>query len=556
MPRMLTSRIERVDVFTISAKSFHTLAKNAKSAILSSFYKEGSDARRALKKRIPAMPKNTQKPHIVTRHPVVVVMGHIDHGKSTLLDYIRKTNIVDKEAGGITQHLSAYVVEHQTQDAGMKRITFLDTPGHAAFQKMRLRGADVADVAILVVSAEEGVKPQTLEALLSIKTAGIPYVVAINKIDKPNANIDRTKNSLIENEIYIEGMGGDIAYTPISAKAGTGIDELLDLVLLTAELAGLRGDESAKAEGVVIESELDTKRGTSATLIVKNGILKSGMFVVSGRAFAPVRIMEDFLGKTIKEASLSIPVRIIGFSDVPAVGAAFTTCTTKKEAEALAHSAEDTEKNARQSEMSMSSDLPIIPILIKADTVGSIEGIEHEIAKIVQDRVAFRIVEKTVGGITENDVKNVGATPNAIIIGFNTPVDRQAKDIAERLGVEIATFDIIYKLAEWLAEAVVLRTPKQTTDVKTGDAKILKEFSVQRHTHVLGGRVLNGVLKIGETVKVMRRDLEIGRGKLNNLQQAKTNTKEVSNGEFGMELDTKADILPGDTIEAFETIES
>lgn len=497
--------------------------------------------------------KKSPESHIVARHPVVVVMGHIDHGKSTLLDYIRKTNVVEKEAGGITQHLSAYVVEHVTKDAGTKFITFLDTPGHAAFQKMRLRGADVADVAILVVSAEEGVKPQTLEALTSIKAANIPYVVAINKIDKPNANVDRTKNSLVENEIYVEGMGGDIPFAPISAKAGTGIDDLLDLVLLTAELAGLTGDEGAAPEGVVIESELEAKRGTSATLIVKNGILKSGMFVVSGTSFAPVRIMEDFRGKTIKEAGLSMPVRIVGFTDVPVVGTGFTTCKTKKEAEVLILNAKNA--MAKADDTASDSTLPTIPVVIKADTVGSIEGIEHEIAKIVQDRIVLKVVDKTVGSITENDVKNVGTSKNAIILGFNVPVDRQAKDIAERMGVEIVVFDIIYKLAEWLDEAVKKRTPIETVDVKTGDAKILKEFSLTRHLHVMGGRVLTGVLKVGEIVKVMRRDLEIGRGTIENLQQQKANVKEVSTGEFGMELETKAEIMPGDTIEAFETIE-
>jgi translation initiation factor IF-2 len=263
--------------------------------------------------------------------------------------------------------------------------------------------------------------------------------------------------------------------------------------------------------------------------------------------------MEDFRGKTIKEAGLSMPVRIVGFTDVPVVGSTFSTCASKKEAEALVLAVKN--NTAKQADDNTPSSLPTIPVVIKADTVGSLEGIEHEIAKIPQERVFIKIVDKTVGSITENDVKNVGTSKNAIILGFNASVDRQAKDIAERLGVEIATFDIIYKLAEWLAEAVVLRTPKETIDVKTGDAKILKEFSIQRNVHVLGGRVLNGVLKVGEVVKVMRRDLEIGRGKIHNLQQQKANTKEVSQGEFGMELDTKAEIMPGDTIEAFETIE-
>jgi len=481
-------------------------------------------------------------------------MGHIDHGKSTLLDYIRKSDVVAGEAGGITQHLSAYVVEHSTKENGIRKITFLDTPGHAAFQKMRLRGADVADVAILMVSAEEGVKPQTLEALASIKAANIPYVVAINKIDKPNANIERTKSSLVENEIYIEGMGGDIPFTPISAKAGTGVDELLDLVLLTADLAELTADTTVSASGLVIESERDQKRGTSATLIIQNGTLSSGSFVVSGTAFAPVRIMEDFRGKIIKTATLSEPVRIVGFSEVPTVGAPFVTVGSKKEAEVLVLSARS--KKGVKEEYINAENLPVIPVLIKADTIGSIEAIEHEIGKLVSERVQVRVIDSNVGSVGENDVKSVSATANAIILCFNVTVDRQARESAERLGVELASFDIIYKLAEWLEEAIKVRTPKQTEDVKTGAAKILKHFSSQRSAHVLGGRMIEGTLKAGELIKIMRRDMEIGRGNLKNLQQSKTDTKEVSDGEFGMQLDTKTEIAPGDVIEGFETVES
>lgn len=488
-------------------------------------------------------------PHIVSRHPVVVVMGHIDHGKSTLLDYIRSTNIVEKEAGGITQHLSAYVVEHETKEGEKKKITFLDTPGHAAFQKMRLRGADVADVAILVVSAEEGVKPQTLEALESIKAANIPYIVAINKIDKPGANVDRTKNSLIEHEIYIEGMGGDIPWVAISAKAGTGVDELLDVVLLAAEIAELKGDENAPGEGVVIESSLEQKRGASATLIVTNGTLSSGTFVISGESVAPVRIMEDFRGKPLKEAGLSEPVRIVGFSSVPKVGAMFKTVADKKEAEtesALARLAPKT------TQATNSENLALIPILIKADALGSIEAIEHEITKIHSDRVMIRVIDSGAGNVVENDIKSVSATKGAIVLGFNVSVERSAKDLAERLGVEIATFDIIYKLAEWLDQAIKVRTPQVTSEVKTGSAKILKHFSIQKNTYVLGARILEGVLKKGEEVKIMRRDLDLGRGKIKNLQQQKSDSSSVSDGEFGIELDTKIEIAPGDVIDAFE----
>ncbi len=277
----------------------------------------------------------TIKENIIKRPPIVVVMGHIDHGKSTLLDTIRKSHIVDSEAGGITQHLSAYVVPHTTKDGANENITILDTPGHAAFQKMRLRGADIADVAILVVSAEDGVKPQTLEALESIKHADIPYVVAINKIDKPGADIPKTQASLIEKEIYIEGMGGDIPWVGISAKTGEGIDELLDLVILTADLAELTGDANAPATGKVIEGNLDPKRGNTATLIITNGTLKSGQCVVAGKTYSPVRIMENYQGNPIKEAGLSAPVRIVGFDSIPKVGVTFTSVANKKEAETV-----------------------------------------------------------------------------------------------------------------------------------------------------------------------------------------------------------------------------
>ena len=479
-------------------------------------------------------------------------MGHIDHGKSTLLDYIRKTNIVAKEAGGITQHLSAYVVEHTTKDGDAKKITFLDTPGHEAFQKMRLRGADVADVAVLIVSAEDGVMPQTLEALASIKAAGIPYVVAINKIDKPGANLVRTQSSLIENEIYIEGMGGDIPWAGISAKTGEGVDDLLDMVLLVADLADLKGDLSKEAVGRVIEGRLDPKRGSTATLLIKDGTLKSGSFVVSGTAYAPVRIMENFLGKSIKEASFSDPVLIVGWNESPQVGNNFYTIESKKEAEKAIEAA----TAVRTPEAETRSDLPIVPLLIKADVLGTIDAIKHEIAKFSSDRIAVKIIGANVGDINVNDVQNVSATKNAIIVGFNVKVERAAQDVADRLGVEIDTFDIIYKLSEWLDEALKNRTPKKEEKVVTGRAKILKQFSVQKNTHVLGGRVEEGSLSINQPVRILRRDIEIGHGTLKNIQQQKSDVKTVSDGEFGMQLDSKTDIAAGDHIEAFDIVVS
>ena len=494
--------------------------------------------------------QNVSQPNIVSRSPVVVIMGHIDHGKSTLLDHIRKTNIVAGEAGGITQHLSAYRVEHVTKEGVKKHITFLDTPGHEAFQKMRFRGADVADVAILLVSAEDGVKPQTLEALTCIKKAGIPFIVAINKIDKPGADLVRTQSSLIENEIYIEGMGGDISWTPISAKTGQGIDDLLDILLLTAELAELKTDASTLGSGSVIEGNLDNKRGSAATLIVKDGVVRAGTFVVSGTSYAPVRIMEDWAGKSIKEASASEPIEIVGWSEVPKVGDSFVTVLTKKEAEAMALANKLPIPKAIERELN----IPTIPLLIKADVLGTIDAIVHELEKYKSDRLVVRVIGTGVGTISDNDVQNVSATKNAIIVGFNVTPTRPALDLAERVGVEIKTFDIIYKLSEWLEEALKTRTPQKEEERVTGKAKILKHFSSQKNAHVLGGRLEEGTLSLGQNVRITRRDVDMGKGILKNLQQHKSNVKMISDGEFGMQLDSKTELAPGDIIEAIEIV--
>jgi len=503
--------------------------------------------------RIMSMPKHiTSQPHKESRPPIVVIMGHIDHGKSTLLDYIRKSNIVADEAGGITQHLSAYCVEHTTKEGAKKPITFLDTPGHAAFQKMRLRGADVADIAILIVSAEDGVKPQTLEALESITKAGIPYIVAINKIDKPSADIARTQASLIEHGIYIEGMGGDVSWTAISAKSGKGVPELLDILLLTAEIAELTTDSKAPGRGSIIEGKLDGKRGNTATLIVQSGTVRSGDFVVSEESCAPVRIMEDWSGKAIREAHASAPIGIVGWNEVPHIGATFVTVSSKKEAEELIMQYKSA--TPKVAVKNVVSDLPVVPLLIKADVLGTIDAIIHELHKCESDRVIVRVVGTGVGTITSNDVQSVSATENAIIVGFNVKPDRMAIDLAERLGVTIETFDIIYKLSEWLESALKARTPKKEEERVTGKAKILKHFSVQKNTHVLGGRLEEGTLTLNQHVRITRRDVALGRGILKNLQQQKSNVHAITEGEFGMQLDSKVDIAPGDYIEAFDII--
>jgi translation initiation factor IF-2 len=495
------------------------------------------------------MPKSSAQQKIA-RPPVIVVMGHIDHGKSTLLDYIRNENVVETETGGITQALSAYEVVHKGKEGNERRITFLDTPGHAAFGKMRLRGTEVADIAILVVSAEDGVKAQTLEALECITQAGIPYIVAINKIDKPNANIEKTKQQLLEHEIYLEGMGGDVSWVGISAKQGTGIPELLDLMLLVADFAELSGDPTKPAEGMVIETNLDPKKGISATLIIKNGTLKQGMFVVAGVSFSPVRIFENFLGKVIKEATFSSPVRVVGFNELPVVGSSFSSVKTKKEAEQKAY---EFAKSYTKQERVVPEDeegTVVIPLILKADVAGSLDAIDHELSKLVHEKVRLYIVHRGVGAITEGDIKLASGNDQALVIGFNTPIDTIARDTADRLGIAIHTFDIIYKLSEWLSEIIAEREPKEDTREITGSAVVLKIFSKTKNKQVLGARMETGTLTVGNSVRILRKDTEIGHGKIASLQQGKVDAKRVESGEFGARVDAAITIASGDILEA------
>lgn len=504
--------------------------------------------------------KKTSTP--TPRPPVVAIVGHIDHGKSTLLDYIRHANVVAQEHGGITQHLSAYEAVHNG-----KTITFLDTPGHEAFAAMRSRGLSAADIAILVVSSEEGAKPQTLEAVRLIKEANVSYIVAFTKIDKPEANIERAKSSLLEHEIYLEGLGGEIPYVGVSGKTGEGIPELLDLILLSAELAGLHADLQKPAEGIVIEAHIESKRGASATLIIKDGTLKSGQFVVAGPAMAPVRIMENFLGTATKEASAGSPVRIVGFSALPEVGGLFYTLESKKEAEERARRAE-AEKRLRTLAGSKPAPSPvleegeeqapeihILPLVIKSDVLGTGDAVLHEIRKIIlPPRLELRVVSQSVGSVSEADVKLAGSGEiPGIVVGFNIKVDASAESLAERLGVTISIFQIIYQLAQWLQEEIEKRRPKTRIEEKTGTARILKLFSQTKNKIVLGGRVEEGVLRLHEEVKIMRRDLELGVGSIESLQAQKKVVNSVDAGnEFGAVIKTNVEIAPNDRLEAFE----
>ncbi|MEK9167910.1 MAG: translation initiation factor IF-2 [Patescibacteria group bacterium] len=499
---------------------------------------------------------STQKeqPNITTeRPPIIVVMGHIDHGKSTLLDYIRKTNVVAGEAGGITQHLSAYEVVHKDQKGVNKHITFLDTPGHEAFSAMRARGAKVADIAILVVSAEDGIKAQTLEALSAIKESKIPFIVAINKIDKPSANIEKTRNELAEKEIYTEGYGGDIPCVPISAKTGLGVPELLDMMLLVAEIAELKANPNLPAEGVVAEAHVDPKRGISATLIITNGTLKKGMCVVAGDAYAPVRAISDHTGALIEEATFSSPVRITGFSKIPAVGSSFKTASSAKSARVLidVHCS----SLAPVSPNTVVQTDVVIPLVIKADVLGTLEAIEKELAKVTHEKICWKIIQQGVGDITENDIKSASGSPDTIVLGFRVRIDDNAASLAEKLKIPVETFAIIYNITDYIEKVIKERAPKERVEESTGKIKILRVFSKAKDKQVLGGKVLEGMIATGSSIKIVRRDTEIGKGKVLELQQQKIKTNEVKEGlEFGTMIESKMEIAVGDVIEPFISV--
>lgn len=496
--------------------------------------------------------KNYKNENLDVRPPIVAVMGHIDHGKSSILDYIRKTNVVSGESGGITQHLSAYEVPHKDRAGETRKITFLDTPGHEAFSSMRERGAHVADVAILVVSAEDGVKAQTVEAFQKIKESQTPLIVAINKIDKPGADIEKTKNNLVENEIYIEGYGGGIPFVPISAKTGQGIPELLDMILLVADMEELSGAKENPASGFVIESNVDKKRGVSATLIITNGTLKKGMFVVAEDAISPVRNILDSSGKMIEEASFSSPVKIIGFNKIPPTGGKFVSFKTKKEAEAYAE--KKATLTAFGAEKEDDSGKKIIPIILKSDFLGTLEAVIKEVSKIDREKIGVKIVQKGVGEISENDAKIASSSGGTMILGFGVGVSKEALSIAEKTGIVIKTFDIIYKITDFLNEELTKRTPLETVLEIIGRAKILKIFSKNKDKQVLGGRVIDGVIGVNCNVKILRRENDIGKGKVAELQQQKVKIGEVKDGEFGMMIESKIEIAPGDMIEAFSFV--
>ena len=490
----------------------------------------------------------------IERPPVVAIMGHVDHGKSSLLDYIRKSNIVAGEAGGITQHIAAYEVSHKDSTGNNKKITFIDTPGHAAFSHMRNRGARIADIAILIVSAEEGVKTQTIEAIKTILNEKVPYIVAITKIDKTNANIEKVKSDLLTEGVYVEGYGGDIPVVPVSSKTGEGIDTLLETILLLAEFQEFRGNPNDVASGFVVEANMDQKRGISATLIIKNGTLHKGGFVVVDDTFTTTRIIENFQGESLESATFSTPIRITGFTSLPRIGSSFTTVLTKKEAEEKAIEARAILKELEAKQIiNVTEGTKIIPIIIKSDVFGSAEATESEIEKLSTDEVYFKVIKKGVGSINESDAQIALSDKNTIIIGFNVDVDKTVPDMNDIDQITIKTFNIIYKMTEWLELEREARRIRKEVDTVIGQAKILKVFNGTKTTAVAGGMVTMGTISKKEQFKLIRGGVEITRGFIEGLQMAKSPVTSVEAGnEFGMQLECKEEVLAGDIIETFK----
>jgi translation initiation factor IF-2 len=487
----------------------------------------------------------------IERSPVVAIMGHVDHGKSTLLDTIRKTNIVDGEAGGITQHLSTYEVVVGDDN---KRITFIDTPGHAAFDEMRHRGGTVADIAILIVSAEDGVKMQTKHAIEVIKKNKIPFIVAINKIDKPNAQPEKIKSELLEEGIYVEGYGGDTPVCMISAKQGDGIDNLLETLLIVAEMEEMTGNADALASGFVIEAHRDPKQGISATMIIKNGSIKRGQFVVVDDSITPTRMLRDFLGNDLENAHFSSPIQLVGFDKLPSIGSTFSTFETKKDAEAAVCEFSEIKRELEETKgmLNVKEGVALVPIILKTDVAGTAEAICSEIEKLTTEEVIFKVIKSESGDINESDVQLACSDPNTVILGFHVNEDPKIKGLNEYEAMNISRFEIIYELTRYLEDLYEERRIKKEFDVEQGKVNILKTFSRQKNKSVIGGKVVSGELKVGDDVKIMRNNEQVGRGVITGLQAGKMETQNVKEGsECGIMVTSKEEILERDTLIAF-----
>ena len=499
---------------------------------------------------------------MVARPPVVCVMGHVDHGKTSLLDAIRDTKVTDREAGGITQHIGAYMVSVNGQ-----KITFLDTPGHEAFTAMRMRGANSTDIAILVVAADDGVMPQTVEAINHAKAAGIEIIVAINKIDKPNANVERVKQELSEYELIPEDWGGSTIFVPVSAHTHEGIDELLEMILLTAEVLELKANPKRTARGLVIEAQLDKGRGAVATVLVQKGTLHVGDPIAAGSSYGKVRAMIDENGRRVKVATPSTPVEILGLSDVPNAGEIFVSMDSEKEARNFAETFISESKNKliedTKTRMSLddlfsqiqSGNVKELNIIVKADVQGSVEAVKQSLVKLSNDEVVVKIIHGGVGAINESDVILASAS-NAIIIGFNVRPDAMAKATADREGVDVRLYKVIYNAIEDVEAAMKGMLDPVYEEKVIGHAQVRQIFKASDVGNIAGSYVLDGYFQRGCKVRVSREGEQIFEGDLASLKRFKDDVKEVKAGfECGLVLDGFNDIAEDDVIEAYIMVE-
>ncbi|MDD7176943.1 MAG: translation initiation factor IF-2 [Lachnospiraceae bacterium] len=504
--------------------------------------------------------EDTEK--MVPRPPVVCVMGHVDHGKTSLLDAIRHTKVTDKEAGGITQAIGAYIVT-----ANGQKITFLDTPGHEAFTAMRMRGANSTDIAILVVAADDGVMPQTVEAINHAKAAGVEIIVAVNKIDKPAANIDKVKQELSEYELIPEDWGGSTIFCPVSAHTKEGIDNLLDMILLTAEVMELKANPKRNARGLVIEAQLDKGRGAVATVLVQKGTLKVGQPIACGSSYGKVRAMIDDNGRRVKEAGPSTPVEILGLNNVPDAGETFVAMESEKEAKAFAETyiSESKNKLIEETKTKMSLDdlfsqiqsgnVKELNIIVKADVQGSVEAVKQSLVKLSNDEVVVKVIHGGVGAINESDVILASAS-NAIIIGFNVRPDPMAKSTAEREGVDVRLYKVIYNAIEDVEAAMKGMLDPIFEEKIIGHAEVRQIFKASGVGNIAGSYILDGVFERGCKVRVKREGEQIFEGDLASLKRFKDDVKEVKTGyECGLVLDGFNDIQELDIIEAYKMVE-
>ena len=496
---------------------------------------------------------------LVARPPVVTIMGHVDHGKTTLLDYIRKSSVVSGEAGGITQAIGAYSVK-----CNDKAITFIDTPGHAAFTEMRARGASVTDIVIIIVAADDGIMPQTKEAIDHAKAAGVPIIVAINKIDKPEANIERIMTGLVENGLTPEEWGGDIVTAKISAKTGEGIPELLENILLIAEMQELKANPSRYASGTVIEAKKDDKTGSTATLLIQNGTLRIGDPIVVGNYYGKVRTLKNDLGQNIVEASPSIPVEVTGLSEVPSAGDKFMAFESEKQAKQIAEERlmRSKEKDSNFSGMSLEDlfsriqeGVKEIKVVLKADVNGSLEAVKNSLEKINVEGVKVTVIRGAVGAITESDIVLASAS-DAIIIGFNVRGSSKTMDTAKQYGVTVKNYDIIYKAVEEMEAAMKGMLEPVYEEKVTGSLEIRQIFKFSKVGLIAGCHVISGNVKNGEKARIIRDGIVIYNGSIKTLQHEKDQVKEVKKDmDCGLTLENCQDYKESDIIEVYELVE-